>query len=89
MDALAEITKIFGTVEMKKAARLYDRKLRTSEEFERIQWRQMVSRWSSKMSDEIGDVGFDLLERLLCLDASKRISAEDALNHPFLATVRE
>jgi serine/threonine protein kinase len=30
----------------------------------------------------------DILHRMLCLDAKKRITVEDALAHPFLKEVR-
>ncbi len=31
------------------------------------------------------DAGFDLLSRLLCLDPAQRISADDALAHPWFS----
>jgi len=31
----------------------------------------------------LSDLGFDLLSQMLCYDPEKRISAADALNHPY------
>lgn len=41
----------------------------------------------NKYSTSIGDSGVDLMEQLLALDPKNRISAREALNHPFLAGV--
>mmetsp|Transcript_36733 Transcript_36733/g.79968 ORF Transcript_36733/g.79968 Transcript_36733/m.79968 type:complete len:302 (+) Transcript_36733:35-940(+) len=40
-----------------------------------------------KYASSIGDSGVDLMEQLLALDPKNRISARDALNHPFLAGI--
>ena len=39
--------------------------------------------------NRIDDVGFDLLSRMLQMNPNSRISAADALNHPFLKDVPE
>ncbi len=41
----------------------------------------------TKFVPSIGDSGIDLLEQFLALDPKNRISARDALAHPFLAGV--
>ncbi len=41
----------------------------------------------SKFAPSIGDAGVDLLEQFLALDPKNRISARDALSHPFLAGI--
>lgn len=37
----------------------------------------------SKFRHVLGSEGFDLLERLLCYDPKRRITAEEAMNHKF------
>ena len=37
-----------------------------------------------QLKEVLGEEGLDLLERMLELDPSQRISASDALQHPFL-----
>ena len=38
------------------------------------------------MKSSLDDITFDLIDRMLSLDPTKRISAEDALNHAYFAT---
>jgi serine/threonine protein kinase len=38
---------------------------------------------------KLNDEGLDLLQQMLQMDPTKRLSARDGLNHPFLADVRE
>ena len=39
---------------------------------------------SKKQWDHISDEAKDLLTRMLCLDANERITAHEALNHPWI-----
>jgi len=43
----------------------------------------------SKLFPNIGAQALDLLEKMLIIDPTKRISVEDALNHPYLAELHE
>ena len=36
----------------------------------------------------IGEIGVDLLERMLCYDPTKRVTAEIAMEHPYFEEVR-
>jgi cell division control protein 7 len=54
---------------------------------ERVPWTDLLSLFlSSEEIDLIPKEGLDLLDRLLCLDPRERITATEALLHPFLAT---
>lgn len=86
-DALVELTYIFGTEEMGRAARSYDRtwtcsvpgvpKAKTS-------WQDLCRQLNPGMCEAIPAPAFDLLDRLLDLDCRTRITAAEALSHPFL-----
>lgn len=83
-DNLVEIALIFGHAEMRRAAKLYGRvwksNLSTIKE-ERIPFAALVKRLNP-----LGDANpaaLDLLDRLLDLNCFTRITAAEALDHPF------
>jgi cell division control protein 7 len=84
VDAIVEIATIFGHAEMRKAAKFYDRIWRsnidtipeTRTPFEIIVG--SLNPWC-----DIGAAGYDLVYRMLDLCCASRITAEDALKHPF------
>ncbi|KAL7346851.1 protein kinase CKII [Encephalitozoon intestinalis] len=84
IDAIVEIATIFGHAEMRKAAKFYGRLWRSNIDTipeERIPFETIIE--SLNPWAEVGSEGYDLLYRMLDLCSSTRITAPDALNHPF------
>lgn len=50
---------------------------------ERIGWRTLIT------DSDVSDEAISLLDRMLCLDADKRITAEEALAHPYFSEIRD
>lgn len=92
--ALAEITTVFGTTKMTQCARKLGKKFITSETLPgmdlKILCQKLRSRGKSSQNDKIlleenySTEAYDLLTRLLDVDFKNRITADEALNHPFL-----
>ncbi|KAI8059170.1 kinase-like domain-containing protein [Gongronella butleri] len=93
-DSLIEIASIFGMKEMKQCAAMHNRTFETNiETIPKLQRSlhkcckvlnsQKYKHWLATDSVTLGRA-IDLLEKMLVLDYTKRISAEDALKHPFL-----
>ncbi|KAI8601818.1 serine/threonine protein kinase Hsk1 [Dissophora ornata] len=88
VEALLEIAVLFGQREMKKVAATFDRTFVTNlpsikehpMSITRICWSLHPKRFAPPEGYAVS-----LLERLLTLDPTKRITAEEALKHPFLA----
>jgi cell division control protein 7 len=87
IDAMIEMSSIFGTRRMKTAAamhgQIFETNLPTIGE-KGYSWEKLV-KWSSCVEDltESESQATRLLAGLMELDPSKRLSAEDALNHDF------
>lgn len=89
VDSIVEIATIFGHAEMRKAARFYGRLWRSNIDTipeERIPFERIVE--SLNPWAEVGAEGYDLLYRMLDLCSSSRITASDALGHPFFDGLR-
>jgi hypothetical protein len=91
---LIEITSIFGKKAMEElAVKLgnerfdLDRKFATNipDLNNPIPLRKIVSEMAPHMINIVGDEGLELLEALLTLDPKDRITANGALNSPFLS----
>jgi cell division control protein 7 len=86
-DALVELASIFGREEMSAAALSYDRvwhcKVPTIP-VHRLSWRHLCKQLNPNWREMVPDEAFDFLDRLLDLDYRKRITALEALDHPFL-----
>lgn len=84
VDGLVEIATIFGHGEMRKAARFYDRiwkcNIPTIKE-DRVPFEVIIKRLNPRMEADTDVI--DLLSGLLELNCDARITASDALNHPF------
>lgn len=86
IDALVEISYIFGEEKMKDAAGLYKR--RWSSDLpccpeKQIAWRKVCAELNEDFS-KIPEEAYDLLEKCLCLNMNERITAEEALKHTFI-----
>lgn len=87
MDALVELASIFGREEMAAAAQSYDRIWHCnipSVPEGRVSWPHLCSSLNPSFTEPIPNEAFDLLDNLLDLDYRTRISALEALDHPFL-----
>lgn len=85
LNALVEIGSIFGDREMRAAAKHYRRVWKSNIEqciHPRTPLREVVSR-CVQPSEEFPDAVFDLLEKMLTLKDTDRITAEAALRHRF------
>lgn len=86
-DALVELACIFGNEEMSKAAEKYDRSWHCnipSVPDKKLRWRHLCQVLSPAFPVPLPDEAFDLLDRLLDLDYRTRLTAVQALHHPFL-----
>lgn len=86
-DALVELASIFGREEMSAAALCYDRiwhcKIPTVP-VQRLSWRHLCKQLNPSWKETVPEEAFNFLDRLLDLDYRKRITALEALDHPFL-----
>ncbi|KAG2180398.1 hypothetical protein INT44_003402, partial [Umbelopsis vinacea] len=89
-DALIEIATIFGLREMKDCASLHNRTFHTNVTTipkTRLSFMKLCMALNKQKSETWGEQNVrdavDLLEKCLVLDCSRRISAEEALDHPF------
>ena len=84
IDGLVEIALIFGHCEMRKAAKFYGRIWKCnvpSVKEERTSFETIINKFNpySNPSKE----SLDLLNRMLDLNCETRITAAEALNHPY------
>ncbi|CCJ29640.1 unnamed protein product [Pneumocystis jirovecii] len=95
INALVELTHIFGRIEMKKCAQLHNCSFHDnipSISDSRISWWQLIKIFSINDSYSIFDgedesvikFALDFLEKCLMLNPSERIQSKAALEHPFL-----
>eukprot|EP01133_Synstelium_polycarpum_P015987 gene15987-19018_t len=84
---LAEIIAVIGTDKIKELATLLDKQITTSEFIEQTRWCDLARRLrneSGHTKEPMPEEAFDLLERCLDPNPFTRITASDALLHPFL-----
>ncbi|CAH1402517.1 unnamed protein product [Nezara viridula] len=92
VTALAEMITVFGSEEIKSIATKLGRHVVCSETCKPLDLREACKflrerrrRISNPVDIDIPDEAFSLLYRLLDLDHTSRITAEETLSHPFLA----
>jgi cell division control protein 7 len=86
LSSLSEIGQLFGTREMKEVAALLNRKITfpcDPQEIPKACLADVCNKLSSR-SYSMPDSAFHLLERCLDLNPMTRITASEALRHPFL-----
>ena len=86
LTALAELGALFGTKELSHLARLFEKQVEFPEEFPAWDLPRLCQKLNSRNIGNIPSEAFDLLQRCLELNPATRISATEALKHPFLAT---
>lgn len=89
IDGLVEIGIIFGHAEMRKAARHYGRTWKSNIPAiteEGVTLDTLIKKLNPNF--EIEDQAVDLLSRMLELIDAKRISASEALEHPFFSNIK-
>ncbi|XP_014231298.1 cell division cycle 7-related protein kinase-like isoform X2 [Trichogramma pretiosum] len=94
--ALAEIVAIFGTEAVQKCAKALGKKFICSTDTQALDLKDLCQKSrkrkrnpnskssSSVLQEDYPDAAYDLLKKLLDLNHATRITAEEALNHPFL-----
>ena len=86
LTSLCEIGVLVGTERLHQAAQECGRKVRFPEETRGYKMIDLCARLNPSIDEmQIDQSAFDLLERMLEPVPSHRISAADALHHPFLA----
>ena len=84
-DAVVEIACLFGSAAIKELARKVGRVFNCSVPSvpeEHVGWHNVVQTLCPEMQPP--EECYDLLERTMCLDPKERITAEEALEHPFI-----
>ena len=87
-DQLVRIAKVLGTDELSKYLEKYQ--IHLDSHFHDILGHLPRRRWERFVTNEnrhlITPEGFDLLDNLLRYDHAERLTAEQAMNHPFFAS---
>jgi len=101
--ALAQICAIFGVEKVERTAFRLGKKLVCSEKSpavdlrhmcERLRKSALIAKYGHRRVEEREEVSFpesayDLLERMMDIDAMTRITAAEALSHPFLKEITD
>jgi cell division control protein 7 len=90
LTSLVEVSSIVGTERLREAARECGRRVKFPVENDGMDLKDLCSRVNHYI-DELGvdDSVFDLLAKMMEPVPSKRISARDALQHPFFADMKD
>ena len=89
MTSLCEIGVLVGTERLHEAAKECARKLRFPEETPGYKMKDLCTRLNPSIDEmDVDPSAFDLLEKMLEPIPSKRITAAQALEHPFLASLQ-
>lgn len=85
MTSLAEIGALCGTKEVRESALRLNRIVRFPKEFPKHDLKTLSQQLSSPRNYVIPDSAYHLLERCLDLNPFTRITASEALQHPFFS----
>jgi casein kinase II subunit alpha len=90
-DQLIKIAKVLGTADLTKYLEKYNIKL--DSQFDAILGRYSKKSWRRFITEEnkhlCSDEALDLLDKMLVYDHQMRITAQEAMRHPFFNQVRE
>lgn len=86
LTSLVEIASIFGTKEVKDLALSLNRRVVFPFEMPKQNLRQLIHKLAGARSFAIPESAFDLLGKCLELDPRRRISAAEAMQHPFFTS---
>jgi casein kinase II subunit alpha len=92
-DQMIKIAKVIGTEEVKQYLEKFKDQTKMTKEirdnllnFKKKPWSKFVTKENERLVCQTD--GFDLLTKMLTIDHSTRITAKDALDHPFFDSVR-
>jgi cell division control protein 7 len=85
LDALVEISQLIGTRRLQEAAKNLDRDVVLPQDIVHSGWRSVLNKLEGRTDLEIDDCSLDLLNRLLDPDMYSRVTASEALQHPFFS----
>ncbi|XXQ37422.1 non-specific serine/threonine protein kinase [Plasmodiophora brassicae] len=86
MTAIAEMAAIFGSTRLREAAASLNRSISLPERIPARSWRDLRQFLDGGSRDDLPDTLFDLLDRCLEPKPGSRITAAEALKHPFFNT---
>ncbi|KAJ1919461.1 Cell division control protein 7 [Mycoemilia scoparia] len=90
IEALLEISVLFGRYKMEQAAsemgRTFFTNIPTVKE-KGVTFERLIKVYNHEGWKEIPQDGLDFLRRCLCLNPEERITAKEALSHPFIANI--
>ena len=84
LTALAELGAVFGTQEIAKIGKLFGKTVEFPQEFPALNLNLLCTSLQSRDISDIPLSAFDLLSKCLDVNPNTRISAKEALQHPFL-----
>lgn len=83
LTSLGELGAVFGTEEISKIAKMYGKIVEFPTKFPALDLKHLCTQLHSRDISHIPDSAFDLLRCCLNVNPNYRISAEEALKHPF------
>ncbi|KAL1927724.1 hypothetical protein VTP01DRAFT_3545 [Rhizomucor pusillus] len=90
-DQLVKIARVLGTPKLFEYLKKYN--LELDPHFDKLLGRYAAKPWSKFVTSAnqryISEELFDLLDKLLRYDHQERLTAREAMNHPYFASVRE
>ena len=90
-DQLVRIAKVLGTDELHEYLEKYDLELHP--QFDGVLGRHSRKPWSRFATQEnqhlVSDEAMDFLDKLLRYDHQERLTAQEAMAHPYFAPIRE
>lgn len=92
LESIVEIACIFGQKAMSQAAAIYGRIWNSNIETcpaTQVSFKKLCQTFNPALTSTIPDDAYDLLGKCLHLNCYERITARDALKHPFFASIQD